>query len=205
MDQDAKWRELRELRARVQTLEAELAGAGQPREWPPRSFYTTYAVLAGFVLGGAGAMASLLFNVVGSLLVHQHPLRLIQVYLTFPLGESGLGLDSGLALAVGCCLYLLTGMVLGIPFQLVLSRWFPSSPAPVRLLVVSALGLALWLINYYVLLAWLQPLLIGGNWIVAQVPWWVAALTHLVFAWTMLLVQPLGRFVVAADYAPEAS
>src|SRR5262249_47475545 len=115
MDQDAKWRRLQELRTEVRALETDLA---EQRDWPPRRFYTVYAVLAGFVLGAAGAVASLLFNVIGSLIVHQHPLKLIQVYLTFPLGEPALQLDSGLALAIGCCLYLLTGMVLGIPFQL---------------------------------------------------------------------------------------
>jgi hypothetical protein len=32
------------------------------------------------------------------------------------------------------------------------------------------------------------------NLIVNRVPWWVAAATHLVFAWTMVLVYPLGEF-----------
>jgi hypothetical protein len=203
-EHETKLRELQALRARVRSLEAEMAQAGDLGEWPPRTFYTTYAVLAGFVLGGAGAVTSLLFNIIGSLLVHQHPLRLIQVYLTFPLGESALQLDSGLVLAIGCCLYLLTGMALGIPFQLVLGRWFTSASFVVRFTVVSILALALWGINFYALLNWVQPLLLGGNWIVEQIPTWVAALTHLVFGWTMLLVQPLGRFVVSSDFTPEA-
>jgi hypothetical protein len=38
-------------------------------------------------------------------------------------------------------------------------------------------------------------LLIGGNWIVEQVPWYVAAFTHLVFGWAMLAVDQWGRFV----------
>jgi hypothetical protein len=41
----------------------------------------------------------------------------------------------------------------------------------------------------------LQPLLFGGNWIVEQIPWWVGALTHLVYGWTMVVVYPLGRYV----------
>jgi hypothetical protein len=195
MNQDAKRRELEELRSRVSTLERELASAGQPPEWPPRQFYTAYEVLAGCILGMAGAVVSLLFNVIGSLLVGQEPLRLIQVYLTFPLGSEALQLHSGLALAVGCCLYLLTGMVLGVPFQLVLSRYCSGASLVARFVVVSVLSVALWGFNFYVVLNWLQPALIGGNWIVEQVPWWVAALTHLVFGWTMLVVQPLGRFV----------
>jgi hypothetical protein len=86
-------------------------------------------------------------------------------------------------------------MLLGIPFQYVLTRWVPRAPFTARLTVVSALGLAVWVVNFYGILSWLQPLLYSGNWIVASIPWWVAALTHLVFGWTMLLVQPLGTFV----------
>ena len=48
----------------------------------------------------------------------------------------------GLALAIGCCLYLGTGMMLGVPFQLVLSRWFEGTSFARRLVVVTALALA---------------------------------------------------------------
>jgi hypothetical protein len=195
MDREARERELVELRAKVTQLDRELAEEDFARQWPPQRYYTAYHVLAGFVLGMFGAAASLLFNVVGSLLVGQHPLQLIRVYLTFPLGEAALKTESGLALAIGCCLYLATGMLLGIPFHLVLSRLVPGSSFAVRLAVVSVLALAVWLFNFYGVLAWLQPLLFGENWIVREIPWWVAALTHLVFGWTMLLVDPLGLYV----------
>ena len=88
-------------------------------------------------------------------------------------------------------------MCLGIPFQIVLSRWFDGAAFGVRFAVVTFMALALWIINFYGLIDWLQPLLIGGNWILDNIPWWVAASTHLVFGWTMLAVQPLGRFVSA--------
>jgi len=145
----------------------------------------------------------LLFNIIGSLIlppapgVPESPLRLINVYLTFPLGARALEVDQGLTLAVGICLYLATGMLLGIPFHLVMARWFERSSFGVKLLAVSVLALAVWLINFYALLSWLQPLLFGGRWIVDLIPWWVAALTHLVFGWTMVLVQPLGVFMTA--------
>jgi hypothetical protein len=203
MDREAKTHQLLALRAQVEQLERELT---EPREqaWPPRGHYTAYHAAAGFVLGMFGALASLLFNVVGSALVGQHPLRLIQVYLTFPLGERALAIDSGLALAVGCCLYLGTGMLLGIPFHLVLSRWFDRSSFLARFGVVSAMSLGLWVINFYAILFWLQPLLIGGNWIVEQIPWWVGALTHLVFGWTMLVVDPLGGFTPYGTHEERA-
>lgn len=201
MNRDSKTRDLEELRARVEQLEKELDEA--PSEpWVPRDFYVAHHVLAGCVLGMIAAMASLLFNIVGSLLiappapVPQSPLRLINVYLTFPLGERALHIDQGLTLAIGCCLYLGTGMLLGIPFHLVLARWFDRTAFATRIAVVSVLALAIWLINYYAILAWLQPLVCGGRWIVDLVPWWVAALTHLVFGWTMVLVQRLGDYPI---------
>jgi hypothetical protein len=198
MDREAKLRELDQLRETVRRLEAELAqdAAGQ---WPVRTYYTAYHVLAGFVLGMFGAATSLLFNIVGSVLVGQHPLQLIRVYLTFPLGEQALQVETGLSLAIGCCLYLATGAVLGIPFHLVLTRWVAAASFGTRWLVVSVLALAAWLINFYGILSWLQPLLFQGRWIVDDIPWWVAALTHLVFGWTILLVQPLGVYV---PYSP---
>lgn len=201
-DADARTKQaaLERLYAEVHRLEGELASAGSPAPWPPRGYYTTYHVLAGILLGFVGASSSLLFNVIGSLVVGQHPLQLIRVYLTFPLGERALSLESGLALGIGTCLYLLTGSFYGIAFHLVLSRFFERAPARTRLLVASGLGLGLWLLNFYAVLSWLQPALFGGNWIVRLIPFWVGALTHLVFAWTMLAIDQWVRFV---PYTPR--
>ncbi len=203
MNREAKEREINQLRSRISQLEAELSTEQAQGEWPPKGYYTAYHVLAGFVLGMFGAATSLLFNVVGSLLVGQHPLQLIRVYLTFPLGAEALTIDGGVTLAVGCCLYLATGMLLGIPFHLLLTRWLPQASFGARLAAVSVLAVLVWIVNYYAILAWLQPLLLGGRWIVDLIPWWVAALTHLIFGWTMLLVQPLGVFVPYATRPEE--
>ena len=191
-EREGKLEELQRMQARVAELESELEGPS--KRWQAKGYYTAYYATAGFVLGMFGAMTSLLFNVVGSALVEQHPLRLIQVYLTFPLGERALELDGGVALTIGCCLYLGTGMLLGVPFYLLLT-WFTSkSGLGMRLLVGSALALSMWGVHFYVLLNWLQPLLIGGNWIVEQIPVWVGAMTHLVFGWTIVLAYPLGLY-----------
>lgn len=196
---DEKQRRLNQLRAEVAQLEAELR-APDPEaapQWQATGYYTAYYATTGFILGGLAAMSSLLVNVVGALLFGKPPLELIRVYLTFPLGEKALELtdaDGGLTLAIGCCLYIATGMLYGIVFQIVLTRFAAGSTASVKFVVVSVLALAVWLVNFYGILAWLQPVLFGGRWIVDQIPWWVAAVTHLVFGWTMLLVYPLGRY-----------
>jgi hypothetical protein len=188
-------KQLDELRQKVIRLEVKLEESRRHEPWEARRFYTAYYVVTGLFLGMFAALTSLVFNIVGSLLVGQHPLKLIQVYLTFPLGERALDLQSsdGLTLAVGCCLYIATGMVLGIPFQLAMARWTPNTLSA-RLGLCTVLATGIWLINFYGILSWLQPTLFGGSWIVDLIPWWVGLLTHLVFGWTMALVFPLGTY-----------
>jgi len=192
--------EYQQKQARLEELrQQELAAteAGKSRPWEATGYYTAYHATAGFILGAVAAMSSLLLNIVGALAFGKQPLELIRVYLTFPMGEQALdynSVDNGLILATGCCLYLVTGMLYGILFQIVLTRFTAKSSTATRFVVVSLLALAVWLINFYGILSWLQPLLFGGRWIIELIPWWVAAATHLVFGWTMLIVSPLGRY-----------
>ncbi len=200
MDDEQKLSRIAELQAELRELETELAQPAPPEHWRPTSYYTAYYATTGFLLGMFGATTSLLANVIGSLVWSsvrgepQNPLRLIQVYLTFPLGATALKIDTGITLAIGCCLYVGTGMLYGMLFQLFLTRYAPEASLMRRLAVASVLAIAIWLVNFYGILSWLQPLLIGGDWIVELVPWWVAALTHLVFGWTMAIVYPLGLY-----------
>lgn len=96
-------------------------------------------------------------------------------------------------LALGCVLYLVTGIIYGVVFEVVISYLLPHSNFRVRLMVCTFLALAVWASNFYAVLAWLQPLLLGGRWIIGLVPWWVAAVTHLVFGWTIALLYSVGE------------
>ncbi len=194
MDRSEKLKELDRLRREAARIELELVQTSDAA-WPPRGYYLSYHIMAGMVLGFVGACSSLLFNIVGSVIVEQDPLQLIRVYLTFPMEETAFEVSSGFVLASGCGLYLCTGALFGVPFHLLLSKFFPKAGIMTRFLAVSIMGLSLWCLNFYVLLSWLQPLWFGGSWIVDSIPWWVAMLTHLVFAWTMLLVDRWGSFV----------
>jgi hypothetical protein len=90
-------------------------------------------------------------------------------------------------------------MLLGIPVYLALT-WFAAGRGLIaRFAVATVVSLAIWAFNFYAVLSWLQPLLIGGdpgNWITNPhyLPWWVAAATHLVFGWTIALLYPLGEY-----------
>jgi hypothetical protein len=203
----AKRARLADLRTQTARLEAELdaavdaglEGAGLPRnDWANQGYYLTYYATSGFFLGIVGALASLMFNIIGATLAGKDPLQLIRVYLTFGLGGKALdpAFNDSLALAMGCVLYIATGMLLGIIFQVVLGKYAAKSGLPGRLACASAIAVVVWLVNFYGLISWLQPLLFDGNWIVdnAQLPWWVALATHLVFGWTMALIFPWGEF-----------
>ncbi len=199
-ERQKKLEEVSQLRARLAELEHELQSTAS--SWQARDFYLTYYATAGFFLGMLGAIASLLANVVGSTLIGQHPLRLIQVYLTFPLGEQANPLnapaaqmDQGLTLALGCCLYIGTGMLLGVPFYVLLVWFTDKAGLAQRFTVASLLAISMWLVHFYVILNFVQPALFGGNWIVEQIPWWVGALTHLIYGWTLVLAYPLGLYV----------
>jgi hypothetical protein len=209
MDSQAKKQELERLRARVRQLEAELDKEEAERGWQASSYYTAYYATAGFLLGILGAMASLLVNVIAAPIAGKSPLELVRVYLTFPLGEkalqltgagqSGYAVGDGVILAIGCCLYLGTGMLLGIPVYLALAAFAAKRSLLARLAVATVVSLAIWAFNFYAVLSWLQPLLVGGepgNWITNSnyLPWWVAAATHLVFGWSIAVLYPLGEY-----------
>jgi hypothetical protein len=220
MDAQTKQQELDRLRTEVRQLESALAREDAEKGWQASSYYTAYYATAGFILGIFGAMTSLLVNVIAAPIAGKSPLELIRVYLTFPLGEKALLLTSGaqsayavgdgVILAIGCCLYLGTGMLLGIPVYLALSRFAGKRGLLARLAVASLISLALWGFTFYAVLSWLQPLLIGGdpgNWITnsSYLPWWVAAATHLVFGWTIALLYPLGEYTPYRPVKDHAS
>lgn len=207
-DLEDKLRELESLKAQVRRLESEIATARAGPAWRATGYYATYYAWSGFLLGSVGAVVSLLCNVIAAPLAGKSPLELIRVYLTFPLGENALRLAQGqqiyaindrVILATGCCLYLATGMVLGIPVYMALARFAREGGLAKRLLVASVVALLIWAVMFYGLLSWLQPLLVEGdpgNWITntAFLPWWVAAATHLIFGWTIALLYPLGEY-----------
>lgn len=205
--QDELRHSLHVMKQRVAELEAALAGNEIPGDWQPSRFYSAFYVTVGFGLGGIAAMVSLLLNVIGSTVAGKHPLEIIRVYLTFPLGEQALKLtsaedtgyviDDGIILALGCCLYLATGMVLGVLFHWLISRLAEHRSPGIRIAVSSVLAVAVWIVNYYLILSWLQPALFGGRWITdnSVLPWWVALATHLTFGWSMAVLAPLGAYV----------
>ena len=136
--------ELARLHAEAVRLEAEIDAAetAVSSDWEDQGYYLTYYATSGFFLGMIAALASLMFNIVGASAAGKDPLQLIRVYLTFGMGEKALdpAFDNGLALAMGCVLYIATGMLLGILFQVVLGWLAPRAGVVTRLVLASALA-----------------------------------------------------------------
>ncbi len=211
MDPKSKKSELAELRQRIADLESQIVAEAKHVPFKPTGYYTAYYATAGFILGIFGGMTSLLFNIIGAVLTGKHPLELIRTYLTFPLGDQAFDLppeQNGLMLAIGCCLYLGTGMVMGIPLYLALTRWGAGKSLAAKLMIATIASLVIWVVNYYGILSWLQAEVIDmseDNLIYKRVPPWVAAATHLVFGWTMALVYPLGEFISHQSVPSESA
>jgi hypothetical protein len=199
---------------RIEELEAELASLMHDVEeetiikrsdesWPPKTFYWWYHITTGSILGSVGAIVSLFFNVIGSVLFDKHPFELIKIFMTFPMGGSALASDSDVTLIIGIILYIVTGAFYGVIFEVLMYRFFSKSTRSARVAVAIALGLGIWIVNFYGILSWLQPMLFGGNWILTMIPFWVAALTHIVFALAMVFIGEWGHFE-ATDYKRQA-
>jgi hypothetical protein len=164
--------------------------------WPDKSFRVARSLRTGALLGAIAGCVSLTANVIGSVAwtsvsgLEQSPLRLIQVFLTLPIGDRALLLDSGWTLAGGCLIYLATGAFYGMLFETLVEYFLPRADLFVRIIAFSMLSLALWFMNFYGIILWLQPIAFGRTWIVEDIPWWVAAATHLLFGLTMAVILP---------------
>lgn len=194
MDRQNRKQLIQEHLEAISALEAETAGDADGTGWPPAGFYLLWHVVVGMAIGGLAAMVSLAANMIGAQLFGVRTLELVRVYLTFPMGARALHVGDGEVLFVGCVLYLVTGALYGVLFHLLFTTVFAGSPPKKRFVIATLLGLGLWIVNFYLLLSWLQPLLLGDDWIVRMVPPWVGALTHLAFAWTVAASEVWGRF-----------
>jgi hypothetical protein len=50
-------------------------------------------------------------------------------------------------------------------------------------------------VNFFFVISWLQPMLVGKSYVLELMPIWVAALTHVIYGLTLGILQPIGHFV----------
>ncbi|MBI4602733.1 MAG: hypothetical protein HY721_12320 [Planctomycetes bacterium] len=189
---EAERRVLEELEAKLRRTER----AEWDRIWFPQGFYTAYYVLSGMVLGVIASWLTLILNVAGAPLLGEEPLKLLRVYSTMLGGARTIESAGPVILLFALGVHTLTGAVCGAPIHVVYSRFFMGQGLLKRLFTGLWLGAVMWLVNFYGVISWLQPLLLGEetSYIVQNVPVWVAALTHVAFTEIVLLLQPLAVF-----------
>jgi hypothetical protein len=192
-------RQVEDGRRTLAELEAQLHRAEQQardERWFPQGFYTAYYVLSGMVLGVIASWATLLFHIAGAWAVGEPALKLLRVYSTILGGARTAESSEAVILVFALGIHTLTGAVCGAPLHVVYSRFFMGQGLKLRLLSGLWLGVIMWLVNFYGILWWLQPLLLGESRssIVDTIPVWLAALTHIAFTEIMLLLQPLAVF-----------
>jgi hypothetical protein len=186
--------EIASQRARLAELERQLQTlAPSPASWPPRGFYLTFHVVAGLMIGVLGSITSFLFHIVGSLLVNQDPLYVLRVWGTVFLGERALTTTDLNFFMLVAVVHFSIGAVAGAVFHVLVSFFVPDRPAR-QIALGAAYGLVMWIVNFYFVLVWLQPRLVGEAYVLQLMPPWIAALTHLVYGLTLGVLQPLGRF-----------
>jgi hypothetical protein len=178
------------LEERLRRLEADEQSA-----WPPQEFYTTYYVVVGMIIGIMGALVSFFFNVVGSMFINQDPLMLIRVFGTLFRGREALTTGDQNFIMLVLMVHFTVGALGGAVYHVVVNQRYADRPFHHKILLGVGWGLAIWIVNFYLVLSWLQPMRVGEALILRMIPFWVAALTHIVYGLTLGLLQPIGRFV----------
>ena len=200
MTREEALRALEQHRAAIIDLEAQLQ---EPvtRSWPPVGFYLTFYIVAGATIGILGSVTSFAFNVLGSLFVKQDPLLFLRVYGTVFLGPKALTTDDLNFFMLVAVVHFSVGASAGAVFQVFISRFVPDRPG-LQIVLGAVYGLLMWVVNFYLVISWLQPRLVGQAYVLELMPAWIAVLTHLVYGLTLGVLQPLGRFV---PYRPAVS
>ncbi len=174
-------------------LEVVLPGPRPPRkeEVPPKireEWSLVYRGTVGALAGFLGSVTSLVANVLGAWALGIERLMLLRVYATIFEGSDALELENTSFVAVVLLTHIIVGAIFGIVFVALTSQ-LPQIRQLVHYAAAGlAFGLLLWIGNFYLILSWLQPLISGDAYIVENIPWWVAALTHICYGLTLAVV-----------------
>jgi hypothetical protein len=140
----------------------------------------------GSIAGFLGASACLLCNLVGALMLGVEPVRLLRVYATILEGSRALEPSSGNFFIAAFVVHIATGILFGTIFALGARKCRAQRQR--YILAGAGYGISIWLVNFYGILSWLQPLLHGSAFILTEIPIAVAVLTHVSYGLTVALV-----------------
>lgn len=151
------------------------------------------AIAVGSLGGFLGALTSLGFNIAGAWLVGIEPLRLLRIYATIIEGNAALDMSRSDFVVAALLLHVVTGLLFGAIFAVGVRR-FCCAGLRRHVLAGAGYGIAVWLVNFYGVLSWLQPLIYGRPFILTEIPIAVAVLTHISYGLTVaLVIYPFQR------------
>src|SRR6202007_3476196 len=99
-----------------------------------------------------------------------------RIYPTFFEGPRALDFSKANFFIAAFAVHMVTGILFGTIFALGAGKF--CSGLRRYILAGAGYGIAIWLVNFYGILSWLQPLLHGSAFILTEIPIAVAVLTH---------------------------
>jgi len=148
-------------------------------------YFATVGLAAGFL----GSLVKLISNMIGASIMALDPLKLLRVYATIKEGSAALVPNNGISLLDTFFMHLVVGSIFGAVFMIIMSKRSSFPQLTAFLLAGVAYGLAIWIVTFYLLLSWIQPLVNGSAYILNETPWWVAAGSHALYGFTVALVS----------------
>lgn len=133
----------------------------------------------GSVAGFLGAITCLICNIAGAFVLGVEPLRLLRIYATILEGRRALDISRDNFFIAAFVVHIVTGVLFGTIFALGARKF--CSGLDRYILAGTGYGIAIWLLSFYGILSWLQPLLYGRAFILAEIPIAVAVLTHICY------------------------
>ena len=152
------------------------------------------AFTVGSVAGFLGAITCLICNIAGALVLGVEPLRLLRIYATILEGRRALDISRADFFIAAFTLHMVTGILFGTIFALGARKFCAGLQRYIS--AGAGYGIAIWLVNFYGVLSWLQPLLHGSAFILTEIPIAVAVLTHVSYGLTVALVT----YVLQRDF-----
>jgi hypothetical protein len=149
---------------------------------------TLYFATIGAFAGYLGSVVILGADIAGAKLLGFAPFMFLRYYATLREGPTALLMTSRSFLLNSILMHLAVGSGLGAIFLLIVSG--RNIQRFTRYLAAGiGFGLCVWFINFYLLLSWIQPLVNGKSYILENIPWWIAAVTHALYGITVALVS----------------
>jgi hypothetical protein len=169
-------------------MNTEVHGIVTSRSIIGAKWKTLYFATIGAFAGYLGSLVILGADIASAKLMGFAPFMFLRYYATIRDGSGALLMTSRSFLLNAIVMHLAVGSALGAIFVLIVSgqdiqRFMRYMAAGI------GFGLCVWFINFYLLLSWIQPLVNGKSYILENIPWWVAAVTHALYGLTIALVS----------------